>query len=46
MAAADDDEVCVQLMREAMAMHLDGLREDGEPAPSPTAVASLLFPAA
>lgn len=46
VAAADDYEACVQLMREAMALHIDGLREDGEPVPAPTAVASLIFPAA
>jgi predicted RNase H-like HicB family nuclease len=33
-------------MRDAIAMHLDDLREDGQPIPEPTAVASLIFPAA
>jgi predicted RNase H-like HicB family nuclease len=44
-AAADYDE-CVQLMREAVALHLEGLREDGTPVPAPTAVAALILPAA
>ena len=29
-----------QLIREAIALHLDALRKDGEPVPRPTAVAS------
>jgi hypothetical protein len=33
-------------MREAVALHLEGLREDGAPVPAPTAVASLILPAA
>ncbi|SDC45701.1 type II toxin-antitoxin system HicB family antitoxin [Actinokineospora iranica] len=44
-AAAEYDE-CVALMREAVAMHVAGLREDGMPVPEPTAVASLILPAA
>lgn len=44
-AAADYDE-CVQLMREAIAFHLEGMREDGEPIPEPHAVGALLMPAA
>ena len=35
--AATYDE-CVALMREAVAFHLEGMREDGEPIPPPTAV--------
>ncbi len=45
VAAAGEYDACVQLMREAVALHLDGLREDGEPVPQPTAVASLIVPA-
>jgi predicted RNase H-like HicB family nuclease len=46
VAAADDYEACVQLMREAVDFHLEGMREDGQPIPEPTAVASLILPAA
>lgn len=44
-ASADYDE-CVGLMREAVAFHLEGLRQDGQPLPEPTAVGSLIVPAA
>ncbi|MEJ2890763.1 type II toxin-antitoxin system HicB family antitoxin [Actinomycetospora aeridis] len=44
-AAADYDE-CLQLMTEAVRMHVDGLREDGDPVPLPTAYAALVVPAA
>lgn len=46
VAAADDYEDCVQLMGEAVGLHLEGLREDGLAIPEPTAVASLILPAA
>ena len=46
VAASRDYEECVQLMREAIDFHLEGMREDGEPIPEPTAVASLIVPAA
>lgn len=36
-AASSYDEV-MKLMREAVEFHLEGLREDGEPIPMPTAV--------
>lgn len=36
-AASSYDEV-LKLMREAVEFHLDGLREDGEPIPSPSAI--------
>lgn len=29
----------IELIREAIQVHLDGLREDGEPIPSPTTIA-------
>ena len=45
-AAASDYEECVRLMSEAIAFHLEGLREDGQPIPEPTAVATLIIPAA
>jgi predicted RNase H-like HicB family nuclease len=31
-----------QQMREAIALHLEGLREHGEPVPAPTAVAAVM----
>ena len=31
-----------QQMREAIAFHLEGLREQGQPVPSPTAVAAVM----
>lgn len=46
VAAATDYEECVQLMSEAVAFHLDGLREEGLPVPQPTAIASLILPTA
>ncbi|MGH3683569.1 MAG: type II toxin-antitoxin system HicB family antitoxin [Pseudonocardiaceae bacterium] len=46
-AAATADE-CLALMREAMAFHIEGLIEDGDPVPQPTSAAAviLLDPAA
>lgn len=44
-AAADYDE-CLRLMTEAMQLHVEGLRTDGEPVPEPTAMAALIVPAA
>ncbi len=35
-------EEAEQLIREAIAFHLDGLREAGEPIPAPSAVATTL----
>jgi predicted RNase H-like HicB family nuclease len=46
VAAASDYEECVQLMREAIEFHLEGMRDNGEEIPAPTAVASLIMPAA
>ena len=46
VAASTDYDECVRLMGEAIQLHLDGLRADGEPIPEPTAVASLVLPAA
>ncbi len=34
IAAADSYDECVQLMREAVEFHLDGMRQDGEPIPA------------
>lgn len=36
VAAADSPEELRQLMKEAMAMHIEGMREDGLPIPEPT----------
>ena len=38
VAAAETREECEQLMREAIALHLAGMREDGEPILEPSAV--------
>lgn len=38
IAAAPSYDECVQLMREAVEFHLDGMRKDGEPIPAPAAV--------
>ena len=35
VAAADDREETIALMREAIAFHLEGLAESGEPVPTP-----------
>ena len=37
VAAAETRSEVVQLMREALALHLEGLREDGDPIPPPLA---------
>lgn len=44
-AAADYDE-CLRLMTEAVALHVAGLRADGDPVPEPTALAAVIVPAA
>lgn len=46
VAAAADYEECVQLMREAIEFHLEGMRANNETIPHPTAIASLILPAA
>lgn len=40
VAAASTDDECVQLMREAVALHLEVMREYGDPIPEPSAVAA------
>jgi predicted RNase H-like HicB family nuclease len=35
VAAASTYEECVALMRDAVAFHLEGMREDGDPIPEP-----------
>jgi len=36
VAAAETREECLQLMEEAIALHLKGMLEDGDPIPEPT----------
>lgn len=46
VAADDDYDECLRLMAEAMRLHLDGMRADGEQVPEPSAHAALIIPAA
>lgn len=46
VAAADTDDECVQLMREAVVLHLDDLRAHGDPVPVPSTVGLLTVEAA
>lgn len=46
IATGDTYEECVALMREAVAFHLDGMREDGDPVPEPRVIGSEKVPAA
>jgi predicted RNase H-like HicB family nuclease len=46
VAAASNYEECVQLMRAAIEFHLEGMRDNGEEIPVPTAIASLILPVA
>ena len=39
VAAGDTREGTLELMREAIALHLEGLREDGDPIPPPVTTA-------
>lgn len=39
VAAGDTREETVELMRDAIAFHLEGLREDGQSIPSPASTA-------
>lgn len=43
VAAADDLDECLQLMREAIEFHLEGMRLHGEPIPKPNTVAATTF---
>jgi predicted RNase H-like HicB family nuclease len=42
VALGDTIEECESQMREAIAFHLEGLREDGEPIPQPSAVTAAI----
>jgi predicted RNase H-like HicB family nuclease len=46
VAADVDYEECLRLMVDAVRMHIDGMRADGEPVPEPSALAALVIPAA
>jgi predicted RNase H-like HicB family nuclease len=43
VALGDTIEDAEHQMREAIAFHLEGLREQGEPVPPPTAVAAVML---
>lgn len=43
VAVADTREECETLMREAMAFHIEGLIEDGDPVPPPTDAVAVVF---
>jgi len=38
VAAASTYDECLDLIRQAVELHLEGLREDGEPIPAPSAI--------
>lgn len=46
IAAADTYDECVQLMREAVVLHIESLRAHGDPVPSPSTVGLLTVEAA
>ena len=46
IAADNDYDECLRLMVEAMRLHVEGMRADGEPVPEPSALAALVVPAA
>jgi predicted RNase H-like HicB family nuclease len=43
VALGDTIEECERQMGEAIAFHLEGLREQGEPVPPPTVVAAVMI---
>ena len=42
VAAADSREECEQLIREAIELHLAGMREDGDPIPEPSSIGAIM----
>lgn len=43
VALADTEEAVITEMRQAIMLHLAGLREDGQPAPKPSTVATTMI---
>lgn len=43
IAAGETRDECETLIREAIAFHIEGLIEDGEPVPAPTNAAGVIF---
>lgn len=43
IAAGETREECEALMREAIAFHIEGLIEDGDPVPPPSNAAAVVF---
>lgn len=42
IASADTREECERLIREAIELHLAGMREDGDPIPEPSSVGATM----
>lgn len=42
VAASTDYDECLRLMTEAVQLHVEGLRADGDPVPEPTAMAAVI----
>ncbi len=42
IAVGDTKEEVIQLIREAVEFHIDGLREAGEPVPAPSSVSEII----
>jgi predicted RNase H-like HicB family nuclease len=40
VAVAEAEEECLQLMKEAIEFHIEGMREDGQPIPHPDTVSA------
>jgi len=45
VALGDTVDDCAREMREAIAFHLEGLRQEGQPVPQPSAVAAVMVAA-
>lgn len=43
VAVGETQDECITLMHEAIELHLEGMREDGEPIPHPDTVAATVF---
>lgn len=42
VAAGESREEVLMLIREAIALHIEGLRDDGQPVPSPSSTAEIV----